>query len=163
MGQVAGARHMPEHPLITRYHQTRDGQAFKISDFLTRSQFHRLGLYHELYRRVQVEHQIAFVLPTPPPLIIGIALNRGRRDFSERERLLLNLLRPHLVQAYRNAEAVTQLHQELTAVRQALETLALGVIVLGRASRRSCAGGCGSRRACWPRRTTCHRPGSHWS
>jgi len=154
---------MPEHPLITRYHQTRDGQAFKISDFLTRSQFHRLGLYHELYRRVQVEHQIAFVLPTPPPLIIGIALNRGRRDFSERERLLLNLLRPHLVQAYRNAEAVTQLHQELTAVRQALETLALGVIVLGRASRRSCAGGCGSRRACWPRRTTCHRPGSHWS
>ena len=128
-------RHIHEHPLITRYQETRDGCAFKMSDFLTPSQFHRLGLYNEFYRRFDVEYQMAFALPTPPPLIIGIALNRGRRDFTERDRLLLNLLRPHLVQAYRNAEAVTQLQQELAAVRQALEALERGVIVLGRAGR----------------------------
>ena len=126
---------MPEHPLITHYQQTRDGRAFKISDYLTQSQFHRLGLYNELYRRVDVEYQMAFALPTPPPLIIGIALNRGRRDFSERDRLLLNLLPPHLVQAYRNAEVVTQIQQELATVRQAMEALDLGVIVLGRGGR----------------------------
>src|SRR5215211_1338491 len=115
--------HIPEHPLITHYQQSRDGQALKISDFLTRSQYHRLGLYNEFYRRLEVEHQIAVTLPAPAPLVIGIALNRSSGDFSERDRLLLNLLRPHLVQAYQNAEAVTRL-------RQAVEDSDLGVVFL---------------------------------
>jgi DNA-binding CsgD family transcriptional regulator len=33
--------------------------------------------------------------------IAGIAVNRSTRDFSEDERAMLNLLRPHFVQAYR--------------------------------------------------------------
>lgn len=121
---------MHEHPLINFYQRTRDGQALKISEFLTRSQFHRLGLYNEFYRPLSVEHQMAFTLPARPPLVIGIALNRGRPDFSERDRLILNLVRPHLIQAYRNAEIVTQMQQELVVVRQVLDKLELGVIVL---------------------------------
>ncbi|HEX7280352.1 MAG TPA: LuxR C-terminal-related transcriptional regulator [Solirubrobacterales bacterium] len=33
-------------------------------------------------------------------MVIGIAMNRDRRSFSERDRLLLELLRPHLTRAY---------------------------------------------------------------
>lgn len=125
-------RHMHEHPLITRHQHTRDGRAYRISDFLSKREFQRLGLYNEYYRRVDVQHQIAFTLPTPPALTLGIALNRGRRDFSERERLLLNVIRPHLIQAYRNVEAVTLLRAELAALGQATDVSGRGVVVLTR-------------------------------
>ena len=122
--------HIDEHPLITYYQRTQDGQARTISDFLTRSQFHHLGLYNEFYRPMGIEDQMAIVLPMPPPLILGIVVNRGRRSFSEHDRLLLNLLRPHLIQAYHNAEAVSRLQQELAQLRQAVEESNSGIITL---------------------------------
>jgi DNA-binding CsgD family transcriptional regulator len=129
-GEKVFARHIPEHPII-RYHQeTHDGRALKISDLLTQREFHRLGLYNEFFRRLEVEHQMAIVLPAPAPLVIGIAVNRSGKDFSERDRLLLNLLRPHLIQAYRNAESIARLQQDSAYLKQALEELYRGVIVL---------------------------------
>src|SRR3989304_718692 len=95
------AHHIPEHPSINYYKRPRASHAVKISDFVTRTQFHRLGLYNEFFRRLGVEHQMAFTLEALPSHIIGIALNRGRPDFTEHDRLLLNLLRPHLIPAYR--------------------------------------------------------------
>lgn len=52
-------------------------------------------------------------------LIISVALHRALTDFSERDRLLLDLLRPHLTQAYRNAQAIGALRQEVHLHRQA--------------------------------------------
>jgi len=40
---------------------------------------------------------------------LGIARSRGKRDFTASERDLLNLARPYLIQAYRNALAYTAL------------------------------------------------------
>jgi len=107
----------------------------KMSDFLTRRKFHSVGLYTDFYRRVGVEHQMALMLPAAPPLVIGIALNRGRPDFTEHERLLLNLIRPHLVQAYENATAVTTMVEESAAAMNAIEHFGRGVIVLTRGGR----------------------------
>jgi DNA-binding CsgD family transcriptional regulator len=129
-GEQVFAQHIPEHPLINYHEQTRDGQALKISDLLTQSQFHRLGLYNEFYRRLDVEYQMAVILPAPEPLVIGIAVNRSRTDFSERDRLLLNLLRSHLIQAYRNAESATRLGQDLALLSRALEESDHGALVL---------------------------------
>jgi DNA-binding CsgD family transcriptional regulator len=129
-GEQVFAQHIHEHPLIRHHQQTHNGQALKISDFLTQSQFHRLGLYNEFYRRLDVKHQMAIILPAPAPLVFGIAVNRSGQDFLERDRLLLNLLRPHLVQAYQNAESVTELRRDSALLRQALEESDLGVISL---------------------------------
>jgi DNA-binding CsgD family transcriptional regulator len=107
------ARHMHEHPVLGHVRRTGDGSARKISDFLTARQFRRRGLYREFYRPLGIEHQIAISLPISPALVIGIALNRRGRDFSERDRLLLDLLRPHVVQAYANAETVSRLQARL--------------------------------------------------
>jgi DNA-binding CsgD family transcriptional regulator len=126
----AFTRHMPEHPLIAHYARTADGRTLKISDFLSAQRFHRLGLYSEFFRQMRIEHQIAFVLPAPPPLVVGVALNRRRPDFSERDRLVLNLLRPHLIQAYRNAEAVTRLQQEVTLVERGIAELGGAIVLL---------------------------------
>jgi len=126
-------QHMADHPLIAHYHRTSDGRALKISDFLSQRQFHALGLYQEFFRPLRVEHQMAATLSAPAPLVVGIALNRSRgRDFSERERLLLNLLRPHLIQAYRNAQAVTRSRRDPNLALQTIEELGLpyGLILL---------------------------------
>ena len=122
-------QHMRDHPVIGYHQKTRDGRASKISDFLTRDQFHRTGLYNEFFHKVDVEYQISLSFQ-PQAEIIGISLNRSRKDFSERERVILNLLRPHLIQAYHNVEAVTHLAREVTFMMEAMDAAAVGTMVL---------------------------------
>jgi DNA-binding CsgD family transcriptional regulator len=97
--QVIFEAHVHEHPLISHYRATGSGEAVKISDFLSQRQFHRLGLYAEFYRRIPVEHQIAISMLGPDGAVIGIALNRGRADFTETDRAMLGLLRAPLMAA----------------------------------------------------------------
>jgi DNA-binding CsgD family transcriptional regulator len=98
-----------EHPVLRYHARSGDGRALKISDFLSRDEFHRLDLYAESFRLIGAEDQLAVALPSPPPLVIGLAFNRGRRSFAERDRQVLDLIRPHLAQARRNAELRSQL------------------------------------------------------
>ncbi len=128
--QAVYERHLSEHPIVTYRIRSMDGQALQLSDFVTRPQFHRLGIYNEFYRRLGIEHLISIMIPAQPSVLIGIPLNRARRDFGERDRLLLNLVRPHLIQAYRNAEAVTEIGQDLSALGQMGE-FGRAVIVTG--------------------------------
>ena len=78
---------------------------------------------------------MAFVLPAPKPQVIGIALNRSSPDFTERDRLLLNLLRPHLIQAYRNAEAATLMLRQTGPAPAAPEEFGRAAILLDRRKR----------------------------
>jgi DNA-binding CsgD family transcriptional regulator len=60
-------------------------------------------------------------LPAPLPTVLGIALNRGDDDFTDEEVGLLDAVRPHLVQAYRNAQLITEHRHALDRVTGALE------------------------------------------
>ena len=128
-------RYIPEHPLISYRASTRGHSAVKISDLVSAAQFHRLGLYNEFFRRIGIEDQMVLTLPSPRPVVVGIALNRSRRNFSERDRQLLNLAYPHLLLAYGNAEAWTRLTEENRLIRGALEQSQGAVIVLTSANR----------------------------
>ena len=55
---------------------------------------------------------MSIVIPKPPHSVIALALGRGGKDFSERDRLVLDLLRPHLTQAHDNAAALTRIREE---------------------------------------------------
>ncbi|MGI8753470.1 MAG: helix-turn-helix transcriptional regulator [Acidimicrobiales bacterium] len=112
-GQEILAAHASEHPLISHYDRSSDGRALKISDYLSSRQLHNLGLYCDLYRILEVEAQMAFALPLSGADYVGIAVNRSKGDFSERDRAHLDLLRPHLAQAY--AGARTRQHQRASA------------------------------------------------
>jgi DNA-binding CsgD family transcriptional regulator len=101
------ARHMHENPLVAYTARTGDGTAHTWSDFVGRRRLHATELWNGLFRPFGIEHQMVALLPAPPPLLVGVVLNRSGVDFSERERALLNLLRPHLAYAYRNAQART--------------------------------------------------------
>lgn len=153
--------HMKEDPVVAWFARSPDGRAVKLSDFVTRRQFHRLGVYNEVYRPGHLEHQIAFALTTPRPLMVGITVNRARRDFSEDDRQGLNLLRPHLVQAYRNAEAVTSVRRDLELLVRGVEELGQALLVVDHDGAirwqshraRECLG----EYFAWPGRGTSHR------
>jgi DNA-binding CsgD family transcriptional regulator/GAF domain-containing protein len=119
-----------ENPLLIRIRRTGDGRPYRFSDVIDQQAFHGLALYQEVYRPLGVEHQIAFTLPARSPLVLGIALSRGHEDFSDREVQLLALARPHLMQAYRNAELSSARAAMLTALEAGLDTLGRHVVVL---------------------------------
>jgi DNA-binding CsgD family transcriptional regulator len=125
-----------QNPLVERYQRTRDGRPYKWSDLITRRQLHRTELYEATYARMSVEYQMAFCLPAPPELIIAFALSRSHRDFSERDRRILNLIRAPMIQAYRTVERYADLVERLAAVERGLERNGVGVAMLERSGDR---------------------------
>lgn len=119
-----------QNPLVSRYQRTRDGRPYKWSDLITRRELHATDLYREAYAPMRVEYQMAFCLPAPAEVIIALALNRGRRDFSERDRRLLNLVRGPMIQAYRTVQRYAAVLQRLNALERGLERSGAGVVVL---------------------------------
>lgn len=117
-----------EHPLIMAQAQGDDGTR-KISDFLSRREFHALELYAGLYRHLEAEDQIAFGLPGP--MVIGIAMNRDRRSFGERDRAMLELLRPHLARAHARLRERTRLDELIAVLEQGLAASETAVLALG--------------------------------
>lgn len=133
-GQLAGSPYTPtpdqlelwekwshQSPAIMHVLRTGDGSARRLSDFLTSDELHELDLYRYVYGPLGVEYQLSVALPAPKPTVLGVALNRRDSDFSDAEVALLDALRPHLVQAYRHAQLITEQRQALERVAGALE------------------------------------------
>ena len=116
-----------EHPVVIRA-QAGDLRTYTISDFLTTRQFHGLALYNDIYRRMGAEDQIAFGLPGQ--IVVGIAMNRDRRSFSRRDREVLEILRPHLAQAWRHVLARGRAQELVRALEEGLEVAGGAVLVL---------------------------------
>jgi DNA-binding CsgD family transcriptional regulator len=120
-----------EHPFVLHLQRTGDVPPRRLSDFLSRRKYRETGLYREAYRRFGVEYQLGFTLPSPSPAwSVGLAFSRSQRDFSDEERFMWVLLRPHLFQAYRNAEIVTDVRERAAGSNMALESLHNAVIAV---------------------------------
>ena len=76
-----------QHPLVRYVGETGDGQAVKISDFLSVREYHRLDLYREFYRPLFAEDQMSITIRSDNGFLIALAFNRARRDFSECDRV----------------------------------------------------------------------------
>lgn len=114
------ARWADQHPVLEHLRRTRDGRPRRISDHLDRPAFARTELFQEFYAPIGVESQVAFGLPAVAPLVIGIALSRGREDYSDDEVELLGRARPHLIQAYRMAQATEARERVIAALSRGL-------------------------------------------
>jgi DNA-binding CsgD family transcriptional regulator len=119
-----------ENPLISRFQRTGDGRPYRISDLMDQNAFHETAIYKEFYRHMGIESQVAFSLPSRPQLLVGLALTREHKDYSDREVQLLALARPHLMQAYRNAELWGARAAMLAALEDGLDTLGRHVVVI---------------------------------
>ena len=134
------ARHLPEHPVIAYHAHHRDAPVLKLSDFLSQRQLHDLGLYQDFFKRVGTEYQISCLVAAEGPFVIGLVLNRPDRDFNERERALLDLASPHLIQAHSAAKALSSLRDDLASLHATMEHLDAAIVVLRPdGSLRSCS------------------------
>jgi len=138
--ELAVREYQQEQPVVANYLRTGDGSPRKLTDFLTLQNFHRLGIYNENYRRAGVEYQMTFMvhsLQRQPAPTIAIALDRGRGevDFTEHDRFMLNLLRPHVMTAYANAETVAALRRTAPAAGGAPEARRREIVVLRSSGR----------------------------
>ena len=89
---------LPEWPLRDS-HATMTTTALRFSDALpNRLQRLRNAWYATVMRKYAVEHEMKLWLPSPPGTVRGFFFVRhaGRRDFDERHREVLTVLRPHL-------------------------------------------------------------------
>jgi DNA-binding CsgD family transcriptional regulator len=83
----------------------------KVSDFYTLRQWHSTGMYLDCIKPQDIDFHLMLTLPdltepaAGPGRYVRLVLHRGPgADFSERDRAVLTLLRPHLYQAYLDAE-----------------------------------------------------------
>jgi DNA-binding CsgD family transcriptional regulator/GAF domain-containing protein len=123
-----------QNPLVQRYLETRDPRAHRLSDVIEHADFRELDLYREVFVPLGVEHQLAVTLPAPPRLLIGLAL-ADERDFTDGERRILDLARPHLIQAHANASLRERLHDVLAAVESGLDDSGEALVVVDRFGR----------------------------
>jgi DNA-binding CsgD family transcriptional regulator len=98
------SRYLEDDPILNHFLRTGDGEACKLSDFLSVRQYHTLPLYRDFYHDLRYEDQLAFMLFPPGCELISIALARDRRSFTEGDRQVLNLARPYVARAYRRVE-----------------------------------------------------------
>jgi RNA polymerase sigma factor (sigma-70 family) len=94
---AAGIRYWHQDPLTPA-----DG-ARKYSDFLSQKEFHRLELYQEIARPLEVEYMMRLWLSPRGERNARLEFDRAGPDFEERDRAVLDLLLPHLRQFSRTA------------------------------------------------------------
>jgi DNA-binding CsgD family transcriptional regulator len=106
----------------------------KVTDFYSARQWRRTGMYTDYYRPAGLENDIMLTLPAgrgpaarAARSVRLIFLRGSGPDFSERDRDLLTLLRPHLQLAYLETERRRHPAPRLTARQQDL----MGLVAAG--------------------------------
>jgi DNA-binding CsgD family transcriptional regulator len=119
-----------EHPVCNR-HNAGDYRALKLSDFLSLPRLRSSRIYAVWFRPAGIEREINVAIPSPPWHTKTFLFDRRRgRDFTERDRLMLDLLQPHLGRLWRAAQTRRRLQAAFAALESASELDPRGLIVL---------------------------------
>jgi DNA-binding CsgD family transcriptional regulator len=101
--QQAATPFCPQDPLQNGVHRG-ERRVLKLSDCLTRRGMRKLDFYDCVWKPLGIDDSLRVWLPAPPGRARTIYLERGKRDFSERDRSLLELLRPFLIRLAERAD-----------------------------------------------------------
>ena len=95
--------------------RTGDRSAVRMSDVIGRRGYHELAIFREYFQPAGLDHMIDVGLPAAPRRHRSFILFRGTGagDFSERDRAVLDLLRPH----FRGLEARAALRRRLSGAQ----------------------------------------------
>lgn len=120
-----------QHPMVSHYFLTRDTRALTASDFISRRDFKRLELYQDCYHRIGWEYQLAVLIPSPRSRIRSVMFNRQARDYSTRDRMVAELIRPHVGQVYLDAQSRSLMRGVVTGLQRAVDDQDKGVVLIG--------------------------------
>jgi DNA-binding CsgD family transcriptional regulator len=93
-----------QNPMHCRLHAHEQG-VLRLSDLLSRKQRSRLEYNEVVWRAHDIDDALRMWLPAPPGRARSIYLERSGKEYTNRERTLMQLLRPHLVRMRLNAES----------------------------------------------------------
>lgn len=101
-----------DNPLAAHFLRTGDTRALTWDDVVEdMDEFRRSDLFPLFFDRLGISSQMVVALPAPEGVVIGFGLNRGVEGFSERDRGVLNALRPHLAAAHRAVQTKREADQ----------------------------------------------------
>jgi DNA-binding CsgD family transcriptional regulator len=106
-----------------------------MSDLVATRSFRRSSLYNEFYKPLKIPYIVGFALAIDGQRSVTIARHRNGREFSDSTKTIVNAIRPHLLQAFQNALAVTQMEVKLGATDLAMEERHQGLISVNREGR----------------------------
>ena len=90
------ATFMQKYPYFSFDATVNEGKPFFRSDFITARQFRDTDIYYECFRLLETMDHAAIYVPTDDGCSAWFAAERGRRDFDDRDRLMLTLGQSHL-------------------------------------------------------------------
>ena len=93
-----------QNPMHCRLHVHEQG-VLRLSDLLTPRQRTKLEYNELVWRPHHIDDALRLWLPAPPGRARSVYLERSGKNYTERERKLFGLLRPHLVRMRVNAES----------------------------------------------------------
>ncbi len=119
------------HPLNVYRRRTGDFGVRKLSDFYSRRQRVRQEVFPECFTYPIVDF-IGIALWPSYTYTLNFGFESQRRDFTESDRLVLEILRPHLSAAYRHAAVRRRLTAALVALDAGAEEGRPAVVLLER-------------------------------
>jgi DNA-binding CsgD family transcriptional regulator len=119
-----------EHPVCSRRNRG-DFRALKLSDFVTLNELRKSRVYSLWFRPGGVDHELNVSIPSPPWHTKTFLFDRGPgRDFTERDRLVLDLLQPHFGRLWLGARTRRQLRAAVEGLESASEQDTRAVLLL---------------------------------
>jgi DNA-binding CsgD family transcriptional regulator len=133
-----GDRYLPvlndyfeDHPLLIHLRDHwRDGSV-SLSDVISRRELRDAPIHTEFFKPLGVREQMAIMIEDRQYAVNGGGLQRSGRNFSRRDKDVLSLLQPHILQAYKNAADMTAAKAESSRFQEAISACQIGVIWLG--------------------------------
>ena len=123
--------YLRDDPVAAHILRNRVQRALKISDFRSLREYRASRLYAEVFHPVGCDRRLGFAVTGASPVNMAATVNRKGRDFSEEERAMLDLLRPHLLQANSLAHADRlAVAARLGAQKPGRETFGVGLVEL---------------------------------
>jgi DNA-binding CsgD family transcriptional regulator len=111
-------RLLAQHPSWSAIGLGVAAPVFTWSDTVSRVDMRRRELYQDFMRPNGIANQMSFVLGEDP--LVVVVANSERSDFTERQRDLLELVRPHLSVAYDRAREAEQTDRTIAALDEGL-------------------------------------------
>jgi DNA-binding CsgD family transcriptional regulator len=125
----AWARVMHQHPVLAHFQKTGQKRVLRMSDFLNARELRNLALYCEHYGPLGGMLDCLPILWQDADTINAIGVHR-QKQFTRDEQAMMDLLRPHLVEAHANALVVSELARAASRLGPLLEANARGVVIL---------------------------------
>lgn len=125
-------QYLDQHLFVQHVAATGDGSPHTFGDFVSFRQFKKTDLYQEFYGPMRLPFSLFMNAHDNDPsgTTITLGMHRGGREFSERDRSVLTILRSHIRQALGNAQLITRLQEQCLSLHHALSDARISALTL---------------------------------